>query len=125
MTHADLVWNRATLEKGGSHPRAGDRALAALLRAHNLAMNGGILHAVELLDESELDAARSGYQYFGFDSVAGLLSRAKDIFDANVDLGSFERPLDSEYDRYIPSDSSLAQRFERLLHQNPDDFCPF
>lgn len=28
---ADLVWNRAALEKGGTSPGAGDRALADML----------------------------------------------------------------------------------------------
>lgn len=87
-------------------------------------MNGGILHAVEVLDEIALDAAKSGYRYFGLDLVAGLICRAKDILDANVDIDAFERPLDLEYERYIPNDDALAKRLEQLLAKNPIDFSP-
>ncbi len=53
MTTADLIWNRAC-EGGGSNPGKGDRAPAALLKAHGLAMNRGVLYAVECLAPSEL-----------------------------------------------------------------------
>jgi hypothetical protein len=49
---------------------AGDRALAALPLFHGLAMNGGIPHAVECLQPDEQEAARRGYQFFGFDDAA-------------------------------------------------------
>src|SRR5947207_11157500 len=110
MTDADFIWNRSTLEKGGSNPRPADRALAALMKAHNLAMNGGVLHAIEILNQHDLSAAQSGYQFYGFDKAANLLSRAKDLFDAGVDLGTFEWELDSEYAN-ICDDSELFERF--------------
>jgi hypothetical protein len=44
---ADHVWNRAALDGGGPKPRDGDRALADLLLAHGLIMNGGLGHALE------------------------------------------------------------------------------
>ena len=51
MTPVDIIWNRAW--KGvGPNACSGDRALAALLKAHGLAMNGGVLHAVECLKSS-------------------------------------------------------------------------
>lgn len=124
MTEADLVWNRATLEKGGLHLRAGDRALAALLSAHGLTMNGGVLHAIELLDEHKYTAAKSGYRFFGFDKVENLLGRAKDLFDADIDLDTFERMLDDEYSEYIPDDATIVQRFERHFQAYPVDFAP-
>jgi hypothetical protein len=56
LSTADRVWNRAALDAGGSPPREGDRALAALLLAHGMIMNGGVDHAVEALSAEELAA---------------------------------------------------------------------
>ena len=108
MTDADLIWNRAAMEDGGSNPSAGDRALASLLYAHGLAMNGGVLHAAECLESSELSAAQSGYRYFDLSPVADLLSRARAAFDADDELESQEPLLDLEYATLIPDDSFLV-----------------
>jgi hypothetical protein len=64
LSLADRIWNRAC----GQDPLRtlpGDRALADLLFAHGLAMNGGVLHAVECLTESELSDAQAGFSYSG------------------------------------------------------------
>lgn len=123
LTPADLVWNRAT-EGGGESPAAGDFALASLLYAHGLAMNGGVLHAVEHLTPEELSDAMDGYRYFDFDEVAKLLARAKALFDAGDSLDVHETLLDNEYSQYIPDDSSLGKRFETRFASNPADFSP-
>lgn len=123
LTKADMIWNRAC----GENPlRAlpGDRALADLLYAHGLAMNGGVLHAVECLTAEELSDAKAGYRYFGLDDVASLLSRARGIIETVDDLGSHEQQLDSEYAHMVPSDSSLVDRFEKRLKVKPLDFAP-
>jgi hypothetical protein len=120
---ADMIWNRAC----GEDPlRAlpGDRALADLLRAHGLVMNGGVLHAVECLTADELANAEVGYRFYGLDGVASLLSRAHGLFEAADDLGSHEQQLDGEYAQMIPSDSSLVERFEKRLKSSPSDFAP-
>jgi hypothetical protein len=59
MTQADMIWNRAC---GEDSLRAlpGDRALADLLNAHGLAMNGGVLHAIECMSAEELSEAEAG-----------------------------------------------------------------
>ena len=49
LSLADQIWNRAALESGGPAAREGDRALAALLLAHGMVMNGGVGHALEVL----------------------------------------------------------------------------
>lgn len=145
LTEADLIWNRAC-EGGGSGPGRGDRALAALLRAHNLAMNGGVLDAVECLSSSELADAESGYRFFGFDSAADLMSRARHLsegdtgsgprllvrfifrlrrlFKADDDLESRESALDAEYVSIIPGDSALVERFQEYWSAHPSDFAP-
>ena len=122
LTKADLIWNRAC---GDNQVRslAGDRALADLLRAHGLAMNGGVLHAVECLTASELSAAEAGYRFYGLDTVASLLSRARTIVKKGEDLEAYERKLDREYADLIPSDSSLVERFEKHLALNPAEYA--
>src|ERR1700752_256400 len=112
LTHADRIWNRAC----GEDPLRslpGDRALADLLRAHGLAMNGGGLHAVECLTVSELSDANDGYRFYGLDEVASLLSRARGLFEVGEGLESHELQLDRQYAALIPSDSTLVERFEK------------
>jgi hypothetical protein len=123
LTDADMIWNRAC---GDDPLRAlpGDRALVDLLYAHGLAMNGGVLHAVELMSAEELSRAGAGYQYYGLAEVASLLSRAQAIFEAGDDLGTHEQQLDNEYAQIIPLDSSLVERFEKRLKTSPSDFAP-
>lgn len=122
-TEADMIWNRAC----GVDPLRtlpGDRALADLLRAHNLAMNGGVLHAVEVLTREEVCDAQSGYRFFGLDEIASLLSRARTIYDANEDLGLHEAQLNREYAEIVPDDTFLQERFKEHLRANPSDYAP-
>lgn len=123
LTEADMIWNRAC----GEDPLRdlpGDRALADLLYAHGYAMNGGVLHSVECLTAEELADAQSGYRYYGFDEVASLLSRARGLLASSDELDDLESELDGEYDRSVPSDSSLSERFEERLKSSPCDFAP-
>jgi hypothetical protein len=123
LTQADMIWNRAC----GEDPLRdlpGDRTLADMLRAHGLAMNGGVLHAVECLTASELSNAQAGFRFYGLDCVASLLSRARTIFKTVDDLGAQEQQLDGQYADLIPSDSSLVERFEKHLKSNPSQYAP-
>ena len=87
-------------------------------------MNGGVLNAVEILEDIELAAAMAGYRFFSLTSVAELLSRANDLSRTDTDLGPHEASLDAEYMRHIPSDSRLCQLFEQHLADKPSDFAP-
>jgi len=122
MKPTDVIWNRAC-DGGGPNPRDGDRALAALLYAHGLIMNGGVLNAAEYLTRSELAAAQTGYQFFGLDAAARLLSHARQIFETAEDLGSHEAVLDRQYATLIPDDSFLVEQFERHMKASPLDFA--
>jgi hypothetical protein len=123
LTQANMIWNRACSEDS-LRSLPGDRALADLLRAHGLVMNGGVLHAVESLTASELSDAESGCRFYELDAIASLLSRARKILDTGDDLGDHEQRLDAEYVKIIPSDSSLVDRFEKRLKSNASDFAP-
>jgi hypothetical protein len=95
LTEGDMIWNRACGE-GPLRALPGDRALAELLHAHGLAMNGGVLHAIECMTTKELSDAEAGYRYYGLDDVASFLSRGRAILKATDDLGSHEQRLDGE-----------------------------
>ena len=123
LSNTVLIWNRAC---GNDALRSlpGDRALADMIGAHGLAMNGGVLHAVECLAPEQLSDACSGYAYFGLQAIASLLSRAKTILDEDDDLENNEQRLDRQYAKIIPDDEALVERFEAHLHSHPSDFSP-
>ena len=123
LTVSDRVWNRAT-EGGGPQPRAGDRALAALLLAHGYTMNGGVLHAVECLAAEELDAACRGYAYYGFDAISDLLRYAASIVDDDPLAEIEEARLDANYATVIPSDQTLVNAFTADFETHPDTYAP-
>ena len=118
LSLADHIWNRAALESGGSTAREGDRALAALLLAHGMVMNGGVGHAIEVLSRDELAAAAWGYRFFGFKNVASLLEGAADATEQELDQA------DVNYGELVPSDQTLVDRFEALYHTSPETFAP-
>jgi hypothetical protein len=116
---ANQIWNRANF--GGDAPlRRGDRALAGLLRLHNRAMNGGVLHALEL-SVAEFAVALDGYRYFGFDQAVAVLDETRARFEAGLTADEAEA-LESA------SDESYAvvifSAFAGRLATHPDDFLP-
>ena len=123
LTKADLVWNRACIGKV-PFPLDGDKALRALLSFHGLAMNGGILHALEYTQPEELAAAVAGYRYFGLDEVAEFIAEAKSVPEGAGDLDRWEGELDRRYGAFIPRDSVLVERFEFAFRYNPSQFAP-
>lgn len=123
LTDADEIWNRAC-EGGGDSPRAGDRALAALLLFHGPAMNGGVLHAVECLSPDQLTAALAGYRYFGFESVAALIGEDEKAIQLEQDLDTLEAVFDKQYWAQIPDDGVLVKSFESHLRENPHEYSP-
>lgn len=114
----DEVWNRACLESGGATPAAGDRALAALLLAHSLAMNGGVVHAMGCLTKSQLAAAVAGFNYFGLTAASLVFEQAPD------DSEETEERLNRMYWRAVPNDETLAHAFRVKLAASPDAFAP-
>jgi hypothetical protein len=116
LTTADRVWNRAAEYEARKMP--GDVALSALLRAHGHVMNGGVLHCVETLPESELREALDGYRYFGIE-VGPIFERAQGA-DEEVAL---EAELDEEYG-HVADDDMLLAAFEAHYASHPDAYEP-
>jgi len=75
-------------------------------------MNGGVLHAVEVLQPTELDTAIAGYRRFGFSGAAAVLSLAKALSDSDKDAE--EARLDRDYATAVPDDASLDAAMDRV-----------
>lgn len=116
LTHDARVWNRAALRAGGANPREGDRALADLLVAHGMVMNGGVAHALDVLSAKELSDAAAGFRFFSFDDVAELFAAASESQPANA--------TDAQYWRSIPDDATVTNRFHQVLASSPELFAP-
>jgi len=123
LTKVDLIWNRAC-QGDVTALMSGDRALAAMLVLHGLAMNGGVLHAVECVSLQELADAKSGYRFFGFDDVAAMFEDAGLLAAADGDRASIEADLDKRYFALVPDDSALFERFAAHLRHSPSEFAP-
>ncbi len=131
FTEADKVWNRACGQGECLSPRPGDSALAALIKVHSLAMNGGVLHALETCSEEQLVTAAGGYRYFGLDGAASMVEAAlaelRGIQSQGDDLRELERleiALDERYATHVPDDRTLTIAFERIFELRRTDFQP-
>ena len=129
FTEADQVWNRACGQGECNCPRVGDSALAALITFHSVAMNGGVLHALESCSEAQITTAASGYRFFGFAEAAdmvetslaelrGIQSRGSDL----TQLENLESALDERYATHVPDDHALVVAFERVFELRRTDF---
>ena len=114
------VWNRAALESGGASPREGDRALAALLLAHGMIMNGGVVHALESLSSAEVEAAIAGYRFYSLLDVARLLAAAAEDLDGDEAADH----ADAKYAEAVRDDDALFERFRAVFTELPDLFSP-
>jgi hypothetical protein len=119
LNRADLVWNRAALDSGGPTPGEGDRALAALLLAHGLIVNGGVEHALEVLSVEEVRAAIAGFDFFGLAEVSRLLAAALD-----QGLGDAPEEADSRYGHLVQNDDVIVERFQTVFRSSPEKFSP-
>lgn len=117
------IWNRAVLRAGGSAPREGDAALAALMLLHSLAMNGGLLDALESLKAPELAAAVAGYRFFGLTGAAGAIERIAARLAAGADPEKIENPANEEYWREIRDDETIATAFSRHRARRPEAYA--
>lgn len=128
MDDADDIWNRAT-QGGGDRPGKGDAALSAVLAFHGLAMNGGVLHAYEVLSPEELDRARDGFAWLQLSDAAQFLEdTAQSIAATNWDdedaVDALEARADDSYEVALPDDQALADAFRRQLVARREAFSP-
>jgi hypothetical protein len=125
---ADLptaIWNRAAVDGGGPRPFYGDAALTAVLRLHGLAMNSGLLDAVERLPDQQLDAAENGYEWLGLPDAAEVVIHVRDKIRAGA-LKDTDQAGELEHDadqRYRETDAALQVAFRRRLAEQPAAFA--
>jgi hypothetical protein len=90
--------------------------------ADSLALNGGVLHSVEVLTKSgELVAAMDGFEYYGLPKVAELLARAHGV--PSSDAALVEAALNREYSQLL-GDDGLMRRFKDHFEKHPDAYEP-
>jgi hypothetical protein len=119
----DAIWNRAcTGHVNMAFP--GDRALASLLRAHALVMNGGVIHAIECLTGEQLADAKAGFRFYGLESIVSTLSQAEAVLRAGEDPEIYESELDQNYSGMIPDDVFLVSIFRNHLNSKPSEYAP-
>jgi hypothetical protein len=117
----DKVWNRAVLAGGGANPREGDAALAALMLAHGMVMNGGVEHAIEVLSPAEMTTASDGFRFFGLDEIACLL---EEVVERGLKDEQESENADLRYGEVIPDDDTIVARFHSLFVSSPASFSP-
>ena len=125
---AEVVWNRAALENGGSSPATGDRALADMLAFHGLVMSGGLLNAVELTPVQEQARISAAFQWFGLESITDLITSVRQEIEAGVldepgQAEVLELTANRDYQAILPSDDVLLAVFQRRLNDDPSAFA--
>ena len=107
----------------------GDSALAALITFHSLAMNGGVLHALETCSEMQITAAADGYRFFRLAEVASVVEAAlaglrgiQSRGNVLAELEHLEGALDDRHAMQVPDDQALVGAFERVFELRRTDF---
>jgi hypothetical protein len=119
---ATSIWNRACLTEQFV-PQAGDRALVGMIVFHSVAMNGGVLHAIECSGRVGLAAAIDGYRFFELNDAADLIGLGRDALETGADPEALEAMLDESYGNIVPDDAFLFERFRAVLLSNPTGFA--
>jgi hypothetical protein len=126
MDDFDTIWNRAVSMDFEPQLR-GDNALQAVLRFHGLTMNGGVLHAMQQRDDSELDAIEAGYRWFGLNGVSTLIASTRiainsGALDDDERGGILEQESDVRYNQLIPRDRALVEAVLPRIELNRSEF---
>lgn len=120
MSDPDKIWNRAAEGLGGED---GDDALAALLVVHGMVMNGGLVNALEVVDEEQLHAAIEGYRFFGLDEAADLIVETQAALDDDADPETLEATKDGEFYDIVPDDDTVYDAFLAKHEEEPTAFA--
>lgn len=129
MTDPDEIWNRAC-DPFAPFTHPGDAALAAVLLCHGMAMNGGLLHAVQAMEPEQRERAVAGFRLLGLDAAAGaveVVARQAAALPGR-DPAAEER-LEVEagrrYGEALPDwDETIERAFRAHLQQHPEAYAP-
>jgi hypothetical protein len=94
-----------------------------------MAMNGGVVHAVEGLTADELARAIEGYRFFGLDEVADLVAhvarQASDVDPDDVDAAErLELESNERFYALVRDDEAVAEAFRAHFHEHPEAYAP-
>jgi hypothetical protein len=130
MVDVGLIWDRALgFDESAVGTGPGDTALAAVLLAHGMVMNGGVLHSVEALEPAQLESAVAGFRRLGAESLAHLFESVRaQLDDGSLDDLDRAEALEVESDRVyaevIPDDAALEQLVRDDVARKPGDYDP-
>lgn len=98
--------------------------MSAVLDLHSLAMNGGLLDAVERLTREQLDAAQTGFRWLKLEPAADLVATIRHEIAAGALVDedraeALEVRADEEYERLVPTDQALYDAFDIRLTEEP------
>jgi hypothetical protein len=125
---ADLIWNRAALERGGTTPGVGDRALADVLAFHGLVMSGGVLDVMERVPAGDQVRIGAAFRWFGLEAVDDLLAFVRrevkaGALDELARAEALEVAADRAYQAILPTDDALVAAFRHRLADDPGAFA--
>ncbi|MGY1734314.1 hypothetical protein ACI798_22650 [Geodermatophilus sp. SYSU D01045] len=126
---ADEVWNRAC-DPDAPSSHLGDAALAAVLLCHGMAVNGGLLHAVQGLEPDRLERAVAGFRLLGLaaaaDAVAEVARQAAALAEDDLDAAErLEIEADRRYAAALPEgDETVDRAFRAHLAAHPEAYAP-
>jgi hypothetical protein len=135
----DAIWNRAC-DPFSHLAGTGDRALQALLLVHGQVMNGGLASSLEYQSADQIQAAISGFEYFGRSDIGAVLRAGMETaFPAGVvedpearedhmlalddETSNRLERLDDAYNALVPRDEVLVDMFRDRLRTSPRDFA--
>jgi hypothetical protein len=81
-------------------------------------MNGGVVHALECLTQSEVAAAIAGFSYFDLTEASRVFEQTPD------DSEETEERLEQMYLAAVPNDETLVHAFRLKLVSTPEAFAP-
>ncbi len=122
-TTADKIWNRACAGRDAASTPA-DAALESMISFHSVAMNGGVLHAIDCFSSEELEKIKHSYAYFGIFAVVELINAAQALVRAGDDHEELGDELDQKYSVEIPDDAMLSRAFEAHYKRSPASYAP-
>ena len=125
MTPAELsTWNAAALQSLDSE-LPGDQALTSMLLAHGLVQNGGVVHAISVLEKSGSAEAAQAFRYFGLPQVAELFEELVLRLEEALSEDEEDRLEHTSNRRYwsaVPDDATLEVLYLRRRRSAPYEF---
>lgn len=93
-------------------------------------MSGGLLDALERLNQGDVAEAVAGYRYFGLDSAASVIEAvgqelaASDPENSPGTYDELETAADARYAAAVADDSTIFRAFQDRLQQTREAFAP-